>query len=252
MCPSCDSVFHLIHLHQWLENDSECPVCQREIVIPSYFFIIIQKERDVTKKMDSKLIDNKSINQSDDPVDSNERITQPTILLNYRLESIGEECTICSREFKYTDDIMQCENCKTLFHYNHIYRWLKHHTYCPFCNTIILTRLQSPLEKKIKSINKNKPTSIKSDEEMEKLRREISRDKIPPIVQLILDIFFLAFTITAICLFIVHLEPFTEDILIINILTFFFLIFPLVFLGRIIYRIVKIVEKKIVKKNHFK
>ena len=31
MCPFCKSLFHKKHIIDWLENDSECPVCQREI-----------------------------------------------------------------------------------------------------------------------------------------------------------------------------------------------------------------------------
>lgn len=54
-------------------------------------------------------------------------------------EENGEICAICRKKLKKDDLIIQCPNCSTFFHYNHLQEWLKANSECPVCkNTLIV------------------------------------------------------------------------------------------------------------------
>lgn len=50
----------------------------------------------------------------------------------------GQKCAICKLELREDQKIVQCMNCKTLFHEKHLRQWLKNNTKCPVCERIIM------------------------------------------------------------------------------------------------------------------
>ena len=54
-------------------------------------------------------------------------------------EDLGEECSICRKNLKQNESIVQCSNCDTFYHLQHLQEWLKKDSGCPVCrNTIII------------------------------------------------------------------------------------------------------------------
>ena len=44
-----------------------------------------------------------------------------------------EKCSICKLRLKQSDEILQCPQCESLFHKEHLVRWLKEIPECPVC-----------------------------------------------------------------------------------------------------------------------
>ncbi|MHA1213248.1 MAG: RING finger domain-containing protein, partial [Candidatus Heimdallarchaeota archaeon] len=53
----------------------------------------------------------------------------------YQGEIGSNICPICKLPFQKTDSMLQCKNCLSIFHTEHLKQWLKDHSDCPVCET---------------------------------------------------------------------------------------------------------------------
>jgi hypothetical protein len=50
---------------------------------------------------------------------------------------IIQECCICRKEIKHIEKTIECPDCKTIYHHNHLSLWLRIRKKCPICKNLI-------------------------------------------------------------------------------------------------------------------
>lgn len=84
-------------------------------------------------------LDRYSITNNSNPTTNNEPELK-TSLIPYTGEKSGKVCMICKLEIRKGQKIMQCKECLSVFHKEHIEEWLETNKDCPVCNIIISKR----------------------------------------------------------------------------------------------------------------
>ena len=58
--------------------------------------------------------------------------------------SIDNQCQICKLPLKNRKgEIVQCKNCESFFHEEHLKKWLEEYTTCPVCNCVLLRKISA-------------------------------------------------------------------------------------------------------------
>ena len=57
------------------------------------------------------------------------------LAIKYEKEIIKEEiCMVCKLQLKNAKDVLQCPRCESLYHRNHLEKWIKSKKSCPVCS----------------------------------------------------------------------------------------------------------------------
>ncbi len=83
----------------------------------------------------------------------------------------GEICAICRKSLKKDDLIIQCSNCSTFFHHNHLQEWLNANSECPVCRNNLIILISED-----EDINNNALHSKKDTLEISKIDGVIKED----------------------------------------------------------------------------
>ncbi|MBD3189329.1 MAG: hypothetical protein GF308_01730 [Candidatus Heimdallarchaeota archaeon] len=91
--------------------------------------LIIYSTRNVIGKISNNKVSNfKTATQN---LPSKRRRQSQIIILEGEIKN--KTCMICKEPIKTAESILQCANCHSFFHREHLLEWLKRNNYCPYC-----------------------------------------------------------------------------------------------------------------------
>ncbi|CAN4092406.1 unnamed protein product [Withania somnifera] len=147
------------------------------LLLVSYYLIIVKNclnwnRRRTSPPQDEEFIDENRAPVIDHPIWYINTVgLQPsvidkiTIFKYKRRDGIveGTNCSVCLNEFQDNESLRLLPNCKHAFHIHCIDTWLRLHTSCPLCRSVIVSNTSNPPAEV--PIEANSGTSLSTDEE---------------------------------------------------------------------------------------